>query len=276
MTRTKNYRPAFTLIELLVATGIIAMLLGLVAISFPRFNEREQLTRAVDKLRSGLLTARLWAKRDQVVTGLQFIVDGNGNYSSFQYVQQPLRNYLGVVNSNSPLVATIQIDQPSSQTAPTSPPVLKSNDFIVYSGDVPHKITADITGVSSGSQNNTPLPNWTRYNYTINNPPAATSGYDLVVPGHMFRIIRGPQPILMQEETYLQPDNGPGIYVTTGSTTLNNHTILFLPTGTIINSPSGTMVLTVTQEPIDANGTPETADIFLDCMSGTNRYISPN
>jgi len=46
-------RGAFTLVELLVAAGIIAMLLGLVAISYPSINEREQLTRAVDKLRTG-------------------------------------------------------------------------------------------------------------------------------------------------------------------------------------------------------------------------------
>lgn len=275
MKHKHKNRPAFTLIELLVATGIIAMLLGLVAISFPRFNEREQLTRAVDKLRTGMLTARLWAKRDQVVTGLQFIKDANGNYTSFQYVQQPLRNYLGVVNSNTPLIATIQLDQPSSQPPPSTP-IIKTGDYIVYSGDVPHVFGTDITGVAGGSQNNTPLPNWTRYNYSINNPPGATAGYGLVVPGHVFRIIRGPQPIPMQEETFLQPDIGSGIFVNTNGTVLNNDTILFLPTGTIINSSSGTIILTVTQEATDANGMPETADVFLDCMSGTCRYISPN
>ena len=276
MKRHMSKRLAFTLIELLVAVGIIAMLLGLVAISFPRFNEREQLTRAVDKLRTGLLTARLWAKRDQVVTGLQFLKDSSGNYSSFQYVQQPLRTYTGIVTSTGPLVATVQIDQSAAVAAPSAP-VLKAGDYIVYSGDVPHVLPSDMTGVSAGApQPNTPSAGFTRYNFNFSNPPGVTAGYSLVVPGHNFRIIRGPQPIPMQEETILQPDNGPGIYINTNGIVLNNDTILFLPTGTIINSPSGTMILTVTQNPIDPNGSPETADVFLDCMSGTNRYISPN
>jgi prepilin-type N-terminal cleavage/methylation domain-containing protein len=53
MRQNNTSRPAFTLVELLVAAGIIALLLGLVAISYPSINEREQLTRAVDKLRTG-------------------------------------------------------------------------------------------------------------------------------------------------------------------------------------------------------------------------------
>lgn len=276
MTRHTRGRPAFTLIELLVAVGIIAMLLGLVAISFPRFNEREQLTRSVDKLRTGLLTARLWAKRDQVVTGLQFLKDANGNYISFQYVQQPLRTYTGVVNSMNPLVATVQIDQAAAAAAPTAP-VMKAGDYIVYSGDVAHYISADMTGVASGSpQPNTPTAGSTRYNFNFTNPPGATAGYSLVVPGHNFRIIRGPQPIPLQEETVLQPDNGPSITINTNGVALNNDSILFLPTGTIINSPRGTMILTLTQQTADPNGTDETADVFLDCMSGTSRYISPH
>jgi hypothetical protein len=110
--------------------------------------------------------------------------------------------------------------------------------------------------------------------------PLPNSSYNLVT-GNNFRIIRSPQIIPMQEETFFQPDNGPsiGININDGSNNqivLNNDMILFLPTGTIINSPSGTMILTVTQDAIDPNGSPETADVFLDCMSGTNRYISPN
>jgi len=274
MMRHMSKRRAFTLVELLVAVGIIAMMLSLVAISFPRFNEREQLTRAVDKLRSGLLTARLWAKRDQVVTGIQFLRDANGNYIKFQYVQQPLLTYTGTVTSTGPLVATVQIDQVSTLPAPANP-VLKAGDYIVYSGDVPHVIPADMTGASAGSQVNVPTGGITRHNFRFTNPPGATGGFSLVVPGHNFRIIRSPQAIPMQEETVLQPDNGPVITINTNGTVLNNDSILFLPTGTIINSPTGTMILTVTQDPIDPNGSPETADVFLDCMSGTNRCISP-
>ena len=266
MTRTKNYRPAFTLIELLVATGIIAMLLGLVAISFPRFNEREQLTRSVDKLRAGLLTARLWAKRDQVVTGLKFLPAG-GPYASFVYVQQPLGNITGTVSgavsvsgpfpnpsAGMPQLYTVKV--PISNTNQIS-----DGDYIVIDGDVPHVIK-------------TPISNPIQFDTTSNNFN--------IVNGLNYRIIRVAQQIPMQEETVLTPDTGPSIAFglldpnTLTSIALNNDTILFLPTGTVVNAGQGTMILRVNQTLPDAVTTTEEADIFLDCLSGTNRYISPN
>ena len=251
MTRTKNYRPAFTLIELLVATGIIAMLLGLVAISFPRFNEREQLTRSVDKLRAGLLTARLWAKRDQVVTGLKFLPAG-GPYASFVYVQQPLGNITGTISGMPPYALPVPVTNTSG---------IVLGDYIVFDGDVPHQITG-FTGnsITFGSSLN---------------------GFN-IINGLNYRIIRIPQQIPMQEETVLTPDTGPSIAFgvldpnTLTSIALNNDTILFLPTGTVVNAGQGTMILRVTQTLPDAVTTTEEADIFLDCLSGTNRYISPN
>lgn len=247
MTRTHTHRPAFTLIELLVATGIIAMLLGLVAISFPRFNEREQLTRSVDKLRAGLLTARLWAKRDQVVTGLKFLPAG-GPYTSFIYVQQPLGTIAGTVSGTAPITITN-----------TSGVVL--GDYVVFDGDVPHQIT----GLSASTISFT----------------SSLNGFN-IINGTGYRIIRNPQTIPMQEETVLSPDTGPTIDLgvldpaTMTSMALNNDTILFLPSGTVINAGKGTMILRVTQTLPDAATSTEVADIFLDCLSGTNRYISPN
>ena len=247
-----NKRPAFTLIELLVATGIIAMLLGLVAISFPRFNEREQLTRSVDKLRAGLLTARLWAKRDQVVTGLKFLPAG-GPYTSFVYIQQPLGNITGFVSGTPPFTSPVPV---------TNITGIISGDYVVFDGDVPHQITSP------------PSANSLTFASSLN-------GLN-IINGSSYRIIRTPQQIPMQEETVLSPDTGPSIDLgvldpsTLTSMALNNDTILFLPSGTVVNAGKGTMILRVTQTLPDAVTTTEIADIFLDCLSGTNRYISPN
>lgn len=252
MNRLMPNRSAFTLIELLVATGIIAMLLGLVAISFPRFNEREQLTRAVDKLRTGLLTARLWAKRDQVVTGLEF-APSTGPYTSFIYVQQPLGKLIGTADpviGNSKR-ATLNYSSGNSSL------IIAGMDYLVLDADVPHLITS-INPFQVSSDIN--------FNFISQTP---------------FRIIRSPQAIPMQEEVLLKPDAGPEIDVSVlnsdGSAgVLGNHQILFLPTGTILNAKNNKFILRVKQTLNDPGSPEEVADIFVDSLSGTNRYISPN
>jgi prepilin-type N-terminal cleavage/methylation domain-containing protein len=261
MTRTQKYRPAFTLIELLVATGIIAMLLALVAISLPNFSDREQLTRSVDKLRAGLLTARIWAKRDQVLTGLQFfqadgVTTATGPYTSFIYVQQPLSPVSGTATQTTANAVSLSFTT-ATQT------IQVNQDYLVIDGDVPHLITGYAGGTCTVNSAFT--------NYFFN-------------AGAPFRIIRAPQPIAMQESTDLRSDLDPSvkdpslppIIGMTPDVILNNGLILFLPSGTIVNSPKGSLRLTLSQTFADPNSTPDTADIFLDCMSGTSRYISPN
>jgi hypothetical protein len=89
----------------------------------------------------------------------------------------------------------------------------------------------------------------------------------------------------MQEDVIFQPDssndpvsNPAMIYIDTSAPnfSLTNDSVLFLPTGNVINQGSGTIKFVVSQVLADPNASNETADVFLDCMSGTNRYISPN
>lgn len=249
-------RPAFTLIELLVAVGIIAMLLGLVAISFPRFNEREQLTRAVDKLRTGLLTARLWAKRDQVVTGIKFLRDPDGMYYGYQFVQQPVVPAIGKINNFYPAGSLGPISITTGNTTFINP----GKDWLVISGLVPHAITA-------GGNSSLTLK----------------SALDADVLGQTnYRIIHGPTPISMQEDVILQPDsrddpavNPAVIFVDSATTNLTDDSVLFLPAGNVINQGSGKILFSINQRLVDPNASPELAEVILDCMSGTNRYISP-
>lgn len=264
MRQNPLLRQAFTLVELLVATGIIAMLLALVAISYPSFNEREQLTRAVDKLRSGLLTARLWARRDNAITGVQYIPDQSGSLYGFIYVQQPFAEFSGVASVSNSNSLTITIDRVGKDMFPASPPYNKikpnvpfpaSYDYLVLDGDVPHRIA---TGGSASLSLLSPI--------AIN-----------CLPNHPFKIIRGVERIPLQEDSVL----GDRIAVEplSGNSPLrvppNPFTICFSPTGQVINAPATCITLRLTQGFLTVGSLNETADVLVDCLSGTTRYRNP-
>jgi type II secretory pathway pseudopilin PulG len=264
--RAKNpKRGAFTLVELLVAAGIIAMLLGLVAVSYPSINEREQLTRAVDKLRTGFLTARLWARRDNVVTGVRFYSSAPSAtvpvFDRFDYVQQPLENLAGIATGfSSPTNLTVTL---TSGSGPNPFGKIKINkDYLILDGDVPHLITNAAAGsltLASGIQIN----------------PVGNGG----VYYHPFRIVRGVESIPLQEENgfgerlFIDPKS---IYLPAPTPSpLPDFVINFLPSGQVFNTPSNQIKFTLTQEPLNPNDGNETADVFLDCLSGTTRYTNP-
>ena len=273
MRQNNTSRHAFTLVELLVAAGIIALLLGLVAISYPSINEREQLTRAVDKLRTGFLTARLWARRDQVVTGLRWNTDAtpaSGGATGLFYIQQPLENYDGNLEPVDPStftmlatsnrrVVNVKITRPSIPTTGTRPDPFtrikipgangwSAGDYLVVESDVPHKILVA-----------TPTSPW---------QGTITLASDITINpvfGHLCRIVRSPEDIPLQEETLF----GENIKVLAPS----SDPILFLPTGQVFNSQSNQIVFQLIQTKPD--GSTETADVTLDCLSGTTRYQNP-
>ena len=259
----KQSRPAFTLVELLVAAGIIAMMLALVAISYPSINEREQLTRSVDKLRTGFLTARLWARRDNVVTGVRF--DSTG--SSFVYVQQPIENLSGIVTSASSFTnLTIQLNPGSNPNLflKIKPNLISSNssDYLVLDGDVPHRIIPPVGSpilIGGGTTGTIDLQSPIQINLLGSGPYY-----------HPFRIIREVELIPLQEDNLL----GDRILVSP-SAPLTLNQVLFSPSGQVINAPASQIKFTITQDPLNPNDGPETADVFLDCLSGTTRYTNP-
>ncbi len=268
-------RGAFTLVELLVAAGIIALLLGLVAISYPSINEREQLTRAVDKLRTGFLTARLWARRDQVVTGVRWNSDATtayGGATGLFYIQQPLQNYDGNLEpySTNPFSMldqsrtklTVRITRPANdgknvdpfqriKKLPAPNTTFPSADYVILESDVPHRI-ADVKST----------PNSWVGEITLFSP--VPSNFEPIF-GHLCRIVRSPEDIPLQEETLF----GDNIKVLAPTT----EPILFLPTGQVFNSRSNQIVFQLVQNKPD--GSTETADVTLDCLSGTTKYQNP-
>jgi len=274
MRQNNTSRPAFTLVELLVAAGIIALLLGLVAISYPSINEREQLTRAVDKLRTGLLTARLWARRDQVTTGIRWNSDASqsgGGATGLFYIQQPMQTYDGNLepyssNPFSMLDPTrtklkFRITNPLNDGKNIDPferikkvpakGLFPSADYLVLESDLPHRIL-----------NFSSSPNSWLGEIQLFSPIA--QNFEPVF-GHLCRIVRSPEDIPLQEETLF----GDNIRLIAPS----NAPITFLPTGQVFNSSFNQVVLTLAQTKPD--GSTETADVTLDCLSGTTRYQNP-
>src|SRR5689334_23274451 len=90
-------RWGLTLVELIVVITIILLVAALGAAFMPRVQERQNVNRGMDLLSQWLLIAKQRARRDNLVTGVRFIIDPNdpnaGTYANqltqVVYVQQP-------------------------------------------------------------------------------------------------------------------------------------------------------------------------------------------
>jgi prepilin-type N-terminal cleavage/methylation domain-containing protein len=242
-------RPAFTLVELLVAAGIIAMLLALVAISYPKINEREQLTRAADKLKTGLLTARLWARRDNVVTGIRF--EGtNPNYNGLLYVQQPMKEIRGqIINPDYDMSSSFRKIQVQILLADFYK-IKKNEDFFLAESDLPHLI--DDCDIVNSNQ--------------IVSLKSSLINRSFLLP-HPFRVIRAAEPIPFQESNPF----GDRITCKTSSTLASNQ-VCFLPNGQVQSPGATRLIFTLTQQQITPNEPDEELEIELDTLSGTTRF----
>jgi type II secretory pathway pseudopilin PulG len=85
-----------TLVELLVVIAVLAFLMSLTALYFPRYQDKELTARGADKLQGWLLIARQQARRDGLPTGIRLYADVtpgiNGNQPHVRrmvYIQQP-------------------------------------------------------------------------------------------------------------------------------------------------------------------------------------------
>ena len=304
----ENSRPAFTLVELLVAAGIIAMLLALVAISYPSINEREQLTRAVDKLRTGLLTARLWARRDNVVTGVRFEQDTTNSKWGYLFTQQPMQIYSGYVTNYDSLInkrlISIQFDNDSIARGANLSKIKPVESSLYYSDPIGIALwpTSPATFLLPDSDpaffnyKNRIKPLNERHDsiilegdvpHRIVKPsiPTGTSG-ELILEStinmnvqfkHLFRIIRNIEDIPLQEfNDFDSSIENLSITDSSGTPIMGLQQICFLPNGQVLNSPANQLILKLTQRQLTPppNDTVE-AEVKLDCISGTTRYTNP-
>ncbi|MFO0845993.1 MAG: type II secretion system protein [Gemmataceae bacterium] len=98
-----DIRRGFTLVELLVVIAILGFLATLTALYFPRFQEREHVTRGADQLQMWLVMARQQARRDGLPTGLRLYLETSTAYNQnkacvrrLAYIQQPEDTALGL------------------------------------------------------------------------------------------------------------------------------------------------------------------------------------
>src|SRR5271154_6759625 len=86
--KLSGQRRDVTLIEMLVVMVIMVILATIVAAFAPGFQDRQKVARGADLLQQWLLTARQWAKKDRIPTGIQLTVV-KGAVTDMQYIQQP-------------------------------------------------------------------------------------------------------------------------------------------------------------------------------------------
>ncbi len=104
-------RLALTLIELIVVIAVMAILLGLTLVLFPRLQDSQRVAKGADVLQGQLFLAKQMALRDQMPYGVRLIPDpADGLIHQLQLIEQPLPFTSGVVTSVS------------STATPTTPP----------------------------------------------------------------------------------------------------------------------------------------------------------
>jgi len=99
-------RRGLTLIELLVTMTIILIISTVLLAFAPGFRDKEKVPRGADSLQGWLATARQWAKRDRMPTGIRLVPYSGTNpaYSAtttfieLQYIQQP-PNFTSIVTT---------------------------------------------------------------------------------------------------------------------------------------------------------------------------------
>ena len=234
-------RKAFTLVELLVAIGIMVILAAL-ALAFSPKTESRLAAQGADQLQTYIASARARAMRDNVLSGIRLIPDGNNNFSEFQFIQAP-----------EPFVpgGTVTI-QAGAMTATFNGNLSLAGS--VQQGDL-LEIMYGIGSVSRLSAN--PSANSATL---LSTPPAAAVSALNNYPS--YRFIREPRP-LMGETTLQMPLN---VRVNNTSATVNGTTysapnstpsqlnvtsfqgatdIIFSPSGQVVNATSGRIVLWV-------------------------------
>ena len=90
--RLCGIRSGVTLVELLVVMMIMLILATIVVAFAPGFQDAQKVGRGADQLQGWLLTARQWAKKDRLPTGLRLSVTNGastGFVTDLQYIQQP-------------------------------------------------------------------------------------------------------------------------------------------------------------------------------------------
>jgi prepilin-type N-terminal cleavage/methylation domain-containing protein len=234
-----HLRSAFTLIELIVTITIIAVIAGLTALFFPRFQEKSQAESGADSVSGWLLIAKQQARRDQRPTGLRLIAPSSGTYySQLQYIQQPndytTGTYTGQGASNT--IATFSGAGSFAGTMPDGSSVsVQAGDYLYLlnagDGGVLRRISVTPKAGDTTLQldpNTTPLPAGASpsvsFSYGIILAPRPLSDQTLTLPGSV---------VIDLSSNPFPPPSGPAT-LSNPPTRGGNYEILFAPSGAVV------------------------------------------
>jgi prepilin-type N-terminal cleavage/methylation domain-containing protein len=242
---TRYPRRAFTLVELLVAMAIIVLLVSIVLAFYPK-REVRYAAQGADQLQTMVAAAKSRALRDQTPRGIRLIsTPGQVGFRQFQYIEVP--------EPYAPnAVLTVQ------QTTGTTARIAGDHRSSIFAGDL-----LEIThGTGSIHRILTVAPNLVLFNGTphtqmsLASPPPAASNADLSLPNN-YRFIRQPRPLMgetslqLPDKVFVQPMNptNPNSWPSSRNIPTSwdgaNFDIIFSPSGQVINSRGGTIVLVV-------------------------------
>ena len=207
----------------------------------PGFRDREKVPRGADTLQGCLASARQWAKRDRVPTGVRLISYNGPNpaYSStcveLQYIQQP-PNYtlllgtgatcpITVTSGTTVTLAGSPISDFSGGLSPTTPGVwpVQALDYIVLQGTI-HQIAAvSATSLTLGAR--------------AGNATGTTDYYIVRAP----RALAGEASVKMPQDVVIDfraIPGSPGTQRSTLPATNNgNYDLVFNPSGELLTPP---------------------------------------
>ena len=242
-----EFRNGFTLIELMVVVSIIVALAAITLLFYPK-REVRLAADGADKLQTYIAQARSRALRDQAPRGIRLLPDGNGRLTEIVLVEvpEPIVPPIGtrITVLKPPSAATIRSTVTFSPVGIPSSMDLKSGDYleIMYGAGSIHRI--ETVGTDQ---------------IVLASKVPAAEITDLALSDN-FRFIRRARP-LMGEPTLQLPDT---VFVAQSVTSeiqgrslnlpaANNGItgsvdIIFSPSGQVINSSSGRMVLWLTDD----------------------------
>ena len=269
-------RTAFTMVELVVVIGIILVLAALTIMIFPKIQSSSRVARGADTVQGQLFLAKQTALRDQAPRGVRLVVDPADNQvHSLQLIEQP-RPY--------GFQATTVV-----QTAPGVSPagwdVFLTGNFLagtiqvgdlvwlgddMYSDPTPYEQSTGRAGPHALHYVNF-VPPGTTNTFRVLSQPLLRLTHPIPVPG---RVDRAPRPMIGVSPVALPTDvvvdcplalGHPTLGTSLGLHGAGNQDILFDPSGKVLGSVGGKVVLWV-YDP--TNGTPEQALVAVYSRTG--------
>lgn len=159
-TNPTTGRSGMTLVELLVVMVIMLILATIVVAFAPGFQDAQKVSRGADQLQGWLVTARMWAKKDRVPTGIRFYtttdqLTNRTIITDLQYIQQPPTFIVPNIIGN----ATPTYRRISSKTSSPTQVILEPPFSGAILAGTPNKI-ATIGDFSGGFGANSLSTNW--------------------------------------------------------------------------------------------------------------------